>query len=275
MLLLCYINGQFVSQESAKLPVTDLIIQRGVGVFEVIATYNSRPLLLTPHVERLKASAESAKIKFNLDLDNLKNIIREGIKQAGGEVRVKIYLTGGDDFDELTGEFINPRFFILFERLEVPSQEQYEKGVTLEPVAYGRKDPTVKSVDYRSSYMISQPDAYEVLYCPDGEITETGHSTFFLVVNNKLVTAPLSRVLKGTTRQAILEIAKRENIIIEERCPLWSELAEASEAFITGSSKKVVPVVKVGNIKIGDGKPGALTRRIYDLYIKHIENWLE
>ena len=275
MLLLCYINGQFVSQEAAKLPVTDLIIQRGVGVFEVIATYNSRPLLLTPHVERLKASAESAKIKFNLDLDNLKNIIREGIKQAGGEVRVKIYLTGGDDFDELTGEFINPRFFILFERLEVPSQEQYEKGVTLEPVAYGRKDPTVKSVDYRSSYMISQPDAYEVLYCPDGEITETGHSTFFLVVNNKLVTAPLSRVLKGTTRQAILEIAKRENIIIEERCPLWSELAEASEAFITGSSKKVVPVVKVGNIKIGDGKPGALTRRIYDLYIKHIENWLE
>lgn len=275
MLLLCYINGQFVSQESAKLPVTDLIIQRGVGVFEVIATYNSRPLLLTPHVERLKASAERSKIKFNLDLDNLKNIIREGIIQAGGEVRVKVYLTGGDDFDELTGEFINPRLFILFERLEVPSQEQYENGVTLEPVAYGRKDPTVKSVDYRSSYMISQPDAYEVLYCPDGEITETGHSTFFLVVNNKLVTAPLSRVLKGTTRQAILEIAKRENIIIEERCPLWSELAEASEAFITGSAKKVVPVVKVGNIKIGDGKPGALTRRIYDLYIKHIENWLE
>ena len=275
MLLLCYINGQFVSQESAKLPVTDLIIQRGVGVFEVIATYNSRPLLLTPHLERLKASADSAKIKFNLDLNNLKNIIREGIKRAGGEVRVKVYLTGGDYFDELTGEFINPRLFILFERLEVPSQEQYEKGVTLEPVAYGRKDPTVKSVDYRSSYMISQPDAYEVLYCPDGEITETGHSTFFLVVNNKLVTAPLSRVLKGTTRQAILEIAKRENIIIEERCPLWSELAEAGEAFITGSSKKVVPVVKVGNIKIGDGKPGALTRRIYDLYIKHIENWLE
>ena len=275
MLLLCYINGQFVSQEAAKLPVTDLIIQRGVGVFEVIATYNSRPLLLTPHVERLKASAESAKIKFNLDLDNLKNIIREGIKQAGGEVRVKVYLTGGDDFDELTGEFINPRLFILFEQLEVPSQEQYEKGVVLEPVAYGRKDPTVKSVDYRSSYMISQPDAYEVLYCPDGEITETGHSTFFLVVNNKLVTAPLSRVLKGTTRQAILEIAKREGIIIEERCPLWSELAEAREAFITGSSKKVVPVVKVGNIKIGDGKPGALTRRIYNLYIKHIENWLE
>jgi len=264
-----------VSQESAKLPVTDLIIQRGVGVFEVIATYNSRPLLLTPHLERLKASADSAKIKFNLDLNNLKNIIRDGIKQAGGEVRVKVYLTGGDDFDELKGEFINSRLFILFERLEVPSQEQYEKGVTLEPVAYGRKDPTVKSVDYRSSYMISQPDAYEVLYCPDGEITETGHSSFFLVVNNKLVTAPLSRVLKGTTRQAILEIAKREGNIIEERCPLWSELAEAGEAFITGSSKKVVPVVKVGNIKIGDGKPGALTRRIYDLYIKHIENWLE
>ena len=275
MLLLCYIDGRFVKADEAKLPVTDLIIQRGIGVFEVIATYDNRPLLLTPHLERLKASAASAKIKFDLDLNNLKNIIKDGIAQAGGEIRVKVYLTGGDEFDEIKGEFINPRIFILFERLEVPSLEQYEHGVVLEPVAFGRKDPTVKSVDYRSSYMLTQPDAYEVLYCPDGEITETGHSTFFLILNNKLVTAPLTRVLKGTTRQAVLSIAEQEHIIIEERCPLWSELAYASEAFVTGSSKKIVPVVKIGNITIGDGKPGALTRRLYDLYLKHIEQWLE
>ena len=274
-MLLCYIDGRFVKADEAKLPVTDLIIQRGIGVFEVIATYDNRPLLLTPHLERLKASAASAKIKFDLDLNNLKNIIKDGIIKAGGEIRVKVYLTGGDVFDEIKGEFINPRLFILFERLEVPSLEQYEHGVALEPVAFGRDDPAVKSVNYRSSYMLTQPDAYEVLYCPDGEITETGHSTFFLVLNNKLVTAPLTRVLKGTTRQAVLDIARQEHIIIEERCPLWSELADASEAFVTGSAKKIVPVVKIGSMKIGSGKPGPLTRKLYDLYLKHIEQWLE
>lgn len=275
MLLLCYINGNFVKPDEAKLPVTDLIIQRGVGVFEVIATHKRRPLLLTPHLERLKNSAESSRIKFDLNLENIKNIIREGIIKTGsGEIRIKVYLTGGDIFDDLNG-FINPRLFILFEELEVPDKSAYENGVALEPLAIGRKDPAVKSVDYRSSYMLSQSGAFEVLYCPNGEITETGHSTFFLVLNNKLVTAPLTRVLKGTTRGAILEIAKNENIIIEERCPLWSELSDASEAFITASSKKVVPVVKIGSLQIGDGKPGPVTRRLSELYLNHIEKWLE
>ncbi|MBQ9564199.1 MAG: aminotransferase class IV family protein [Synergistaceae bacterium] len=277
---LCYIEGRFVPLREARLPLTDLIIQRGVGVFEVIATHKGRALLLTPHLERLRRSAERSRIRVKLSTEEMKEIIREGVRQAGEDIRVKAYLSGGDEFDEEKG-FVEPRFFVIFEEQDLPPKEAYEKGVTLEPLPYGRDDPTVKSVDYRSSYALSQGEdggrAFEVLYCPDGEITEAGHSTFFLVMDGgrRIVTAPLSRVLKGTTRQVILELAGEEGIAIEERCPLWSELPAASEAFITGSVKKVVPVTRIGGIVIGEGVPGPVTRKLSELYLRRIEEWLE
>jgi len=89
------------------------------------------------------------------------------------------------------------------------------------------------------------------------------------------VTAPLSRVLKGTTRSVILELAHAEGIETQERCPRVDELSRASEAFITGSVKKVVPVVRVGEQKIGTGRPGPVTTRLRQLYLDHIQKWLE
>ncbi len=82
-------------------------------------------------------------------------------------------------------------------------------------------------------------------------------------------------MLKGTTRAAIIELARQEGYTVEERCPLWSELAGACEAFVTGSIKMVVPVVKIGGITIADGKPGKITRRLSELYVKYLERWLE
>ena len=133
----------------------------------------------------------------------------------------------------------------------------------------------MKGVDYRTTYALSQSGAFEVLYCPDGEITEAGHSTFFLVLEGRLVTAPLSRVLKGTTRSVILELARAEGIETQERCPRVDELPRASEAFITGSVKKVVPVVRVGEQRIGTGRPGPVAARLLKLYLDRIQKWLE
>lgn len=270
---LCYIEGQFVPPEEAKIPVSDLMIQRGVGVFETIGTWKRRPLMLTPHLERLLRSASSSRICPLQTLDEMKKIVKTGIQQVEGDIQVKVYLSGGDEFDEEKG-FTQPRLFAVFEKMNLPAPEAYEKGVSLEPVPIGREDPSVKSVDYRSTYSLTK-GAFEVLYCPKGEITEAGHSTFFMILKGVLVTAPLSRVLKGTTRQIVLELASREGLRVEERCPLLTELAEASEAFITGSVKKILPVVRVGERTIGTGHPGKVTARLSDAYLQHIEQWLE
>ncbi len=90
---LCYINNEFVNPElnpeKAMLPISDLIIQRGVGVFEVIATHKSKALMLTPHLERFINSAASSGIENIPDIDFMKNIIREGIAKVDKPLRIK------------------------------------------------------------------------------------------------------------------------------------------------------------------------------------------
>ena len=230
--------------------------------------------MLTPHMERFIASAKSSGIANLPDIEHMKAVVREGIARVGPDVRVRTFLTGGDNFDTEKGCFPEPRFFVIFDDVGLISEEDRERGVVLEPVSFGRDNPEVKSVDYRATFTLTK-NAYDILYCPGGEITECGHSNFFLVVSNKIITAPLSRVLKGTTRGAVIELAKQEGYAVEERCPLWSELSGASEAFITGSMKLVVPAVRIGGITIADGKMGAVTRRIIELYKKYMERWLE
>ncbi len=274
MIYLCFIDGKFIKPEEAFLPISDLIIQRGVGVFEAFASFGGKSLMLTPHMQRFIASAKTSGIENIPDVEYMKNVVREGIAKIGHDVRIRTFLTGGDYFDTEKGCFPEPRFFVIFDDAGLISEEDREKGVILEPVTFGRDNPEVKSVDYRATFTLTK-NAYDILYCPGGEITECGHSNFFLVMNNRIITAPLSRVLKGTTRAAVIELARNEGYTVEERCPLWSELTSADEAFITGSMKLVVPAVKIGGITISDGKMGKVTRRIIELYKKYMEQWLE
>lgn len=278
---LCYMDGAFRPLNETTLPVSDLIIQRGVGVFESIPTVNGRPLCMTAHIERLIVSAKASTIEFPVAPDAMKSIIREGLAllagaEPGRETLIRPYITGGDDFDELKG-FRRPRFFILFENANRPPKELYEKGVLLWPLDMARRSPETKSVDYMTSYSLEAREngAFEVLYCPGGEITEGAHSSFFLVKDGELVTAPLNRVLSGTTRRIVIELARRNGIPVRESVPLLDELTGYAEAFITGSLKGILPVVRVGGTVIGDGRPGAVTKRLREIYASGISEWLE
>jgi branched-chain amino acid aminotransferase len=272
---LCYVNGKFVYPEEALLPISDLIIQRGIGIFETLSTYQRKVLMMTPHLERLLTGAKNSYIHPPLGIGEMRDVIREGIEKLEGELIIKVYLSGGDVFDRVHG-FTEPRFFVIYDALELPPSEFYENGIRLEPVDYCRDEPATKSVNYRKAYTLSPYDEHaEILYCPGGEITDSAQSSFFLYVNDILVTAPLSRVLKGTMRQAVIDVARGIGMNVEERCPLLAELPQAAEAFITGSVKKILPVVRIGTQIIGDGRPGPETKRLSALYLEHIEEWLE
>jgi branched-chain amino acid aminotransferase len=236
--------------------------------------------MLTPHLERLLTGAKNSYIRPPLGIAEMRDVIREGIRQLDEELLIKVYLSGGDVFDRARG-FTDPRFFIIYESLDLPPREYYENGIRLEPIDDWRDDPSTKSIDYRKVYTLAPHDEHtEILYCPGGEITESAHSSFFLLftrerANARLVTAPLPRVLKGTTRQAVIDLARSVGMTVEERCPLLTELPQASEAFITGSVKKILPVVRIGSQIIGKGRPGPVTKRLLNLYLEHILEWLE
>jgi branched-chain amino acid aminotransferase len=274
---ICYLNGTYVPLREACLPVTDLAIQRGIGVFDSLRTYGRRPFALTPHLERFFASAEQVHMTPPLSMDELRRIIREGISRmdGDGEVLVRPYLTGGDE--NRNGTFPSPRLFVLFEPVRRFDDRCYQDGVALLPLPQPRPHPSVKTIDYLAPSVAKggRAEFFEALYCPDGEITEAASSSVFLAIEGVLVTAPLSRVLSSITRQVVLTLARESGFSVEERTPRLEELRIAQECFLASSMKEVMPVIRIGNILVGNGRPGPATRRLHHLFLQNVERWLD
>ena len=276
---ICYFNGKFAPVSECAIPVTDMSIQRGVGAFESIRVYEGRPFAMMPHLERLAGSAAGAGIEAADIISKLPELIKEGLKREDTpkDGLAKPYITGGDVNNK--GHFPQPRFFIIFDEVHKPTIEEQRDGIALEPNRQNRPFRLIKSTNYLFGLIPlskSTSGNFESLYItPEGEITEAMSSNFYICIDGKIVTAPVGKVLKGVTRDIILTLAKEANFKIEERCPLESELARADEAFITGSVKEVLPVVRVGEQKIGNGKPGPVAQHLQKLFISNMERWLD
>ena len=276
---ICYFNGKFAPVSECAIPVTDMSIQRGVGAFGSIRVYGGRPFAMMPHLERLAGSAAGAGIEASRIISELPELIKEGLKREDTpkDGLAKPYITGGDINNK--GRFPEPRFFIIFDEVHKPTIEEQRDGIALEPNRQNRPFPLIKSTNYLFGLIPlskSTSGNFESLYItPEGEITEAMSSNFYICIDGKIVTAPVGKVLKGVTRDIILTLAKEANFKIEERCPLESELARADEAFITGSVKEVLPVVRVGEQKIGNGKPGPVAQHLQKLFISNMERWLD
>jgi branched-subunit amino acid aminotransferase/4-amino-4-deoxychorismate lyase len=142
------------------------------------------------------------------------------------------------------------------------------EGEKLILLDYQRHLPEVKTTFYLPSIALFQKMkeacAIEVLYHHNGLISETTRANFFLVKDGILITAG-SGVLRGITRKYVLQVAG-DIMPVEERDVRLEELWNCDEAFITGTSKHVLPIVGVDGRMIGNGKPGILTHSISDVF---------
>jgi len=272
---LAFFEGEFRPSSSVSIPVTDLALQRGVGVFDSLRTLGGKPLGLSLHLDRLEHSLEEASIAHPASRAEMEAVIREGISRMEGETTVRIYVTGGDHHEG--GAFPAPRWFALFEPTHRPDRSVTAQGVVLWPLPHERPLPLLKSINYMAAFVEKglHPETYEILYCPGGEITEATASNAFMVIDGKIVTAPLERVLSGVTRTFVLEVAREAGYTVEERCPRLDELPRAAEFFITGSVKEILPVAKIGAARIGDGKPGPVTSHLIQLLAGSLERWVD
>jgi branched-chain amino acid aminotransferase len=278
---ICFINGKFSPVDQCVIPVTDLVIQRGVGVFDSIRLYGGKAFALTAHMKRLEKSAQLARIdlKGGEIVEKITEAIREGAMRPdcpdGGDCIAKAYITGGDV--NVNGRFTKPRHFVIFESGGALSPDDYQQGIALQPTNEGRPYPLAKSINYLVGLIegAGRDDIYECLYCPDGKVTETLRSSFFICRDGKIITAPVGVVLDGVTRGITVGLARENGFSVEERCPDISELAKADEAFLTSSWKEIMPVVRVGDVVIGDGKPGPVAARLRQLFKASIDKWLD
>ena len=277
---LCYYNEKFSPVAECALPLTDMAIQRGVGAFESIRIYDGTPFAMKQHLDRLAGSAAGSGIMAGQIIEKLPGLIRDGLalpENVKFDGLVKPYITGGDVNNK--GSFPDPRFFIIFDEVHKPTEEEKKKGIVLEPNHVARPFPLIKSTNYLFGLIPlskAQKVNFETLYItPEGEITEAMSSNFFLCKEGKIITAPVGKVLKGVTRDIIITLARENGFTVEERCPLEKELAEADEAFITGTVKEILPVVRVGAQQIGGGRPGPVAQSLQHILLKNQHRWMD
>lgn len=273
----CYLNGKILPFDKAFLNLDDLGALRGYGVFEVLKTVNSRIFLYDEHFERLKNSAAYLGIKIPLKKSEIEEIIKKLIfKNKIKQATIRIVLTGGRSPDAMIFNPKTPTFYILVSEYKALNEKMFKNGVNLKTVFYARDFSEFKTTNYIEAVKIingkqKKEKFFEILYVKDGKILEAATSNFFVFLGDTLIT-PRDFVLKGITRNLVLKLAEN-NFDIEERDLKIEELPRVSETFISATNKDILPVVKIDNKIIGEGKPGKNTIRLIEVLKEFVEKY--
>lgn len=260
--MLTYLNGTYLRDEEAKIPVSDLGLVRGYGVFDYLRTYNGQPFRLWDHLLRLKSSAEQIGLHVPNTLEEIQKIVEELLEKNGyKESSIKIIVTGGISADQLLPEKKSSLIIMVYPFKAFP-KEHYNKGIKIISTRNLRPFPAAKTTNYIAAIFALQQarekGAQDALYVNAQEqILETTTSNFFGFKDGVLITSASDEILLGITREVVLSLAL---FPIEIRPILYSE--KLDEAFITSSNKEIVPVVQIDEMIIGKGVVGENTKKV-------------
>ncbi len=263
------VNGVLLPSEQASLQISDLSIQRGFGVFDFLKTLNYKPVFLEDHLDRFYRSAAG----LRLDVGCTKEELRVSIALVQEKNRlsysgIRLTLTGGYSTDGITPGKSN----LVISQVPLPGviAAQVQPSIRLVSYPHRRQLPEIKSIDYLMAIWlqpyIRECGADEVLYHVDGSISECPRSNFFMVTADDVLVTPARGILAGIIRGKVLELA-RQQFAVEVRDVSLGDLAEAKEAFITSTTKHVLPVAQVDGVVFGEAGPVArlLNAELYAL----------
>lgn len=272
-----YLNGEYLAAQAAALPLNDLGIVRGYGVFDLLRTYDGVPFKLADHVARLQRSANAIGIEMPWSAAELEEIALETYRRNDlADATIRIIVTGGASPNFMTPPD-QPTLAVMIDPVANYAPAEYEQGAKLVTVDMARFLPTVKSLNYITAIMAmktaSQAGAIEALYRnAAGFVSECTRSNLFAVRGQQLIT-PNEDVLFGITRAVVLEIAG-DSLEIVEGALHYDDLLACDEVFITSSTKEVLPIVQIDGHVIGAGKPGPQTRKLGELFHTYVQNGL-
>lgn len=274
-----HINGRVCLPEEAKISVFDRGFLYGDSVYETIGTAYGRLFAAQEHLVRLERSAQRIGLRVPPRAE-IERAVSETVAAAGNpESRVRVILSRGAGKLDLDPAAVDDtQLVVIVWPLGAPTAAMYEKGVAVSIVSITRNspraiDPAVKSGNYLNNVLAlgearRSTGAYEaILCCADGSVAEGSTSNVFAVVGGRLRTPPIDvGILDGITRSQVIDLARDNEIALDEKRISPDELRAADEAFITSATRGVLPVVRVDDRTIGDGRPGTITRRLMSLY---------
>lgn len=272
-----YVNGDYVSEEDAKISIFDRGFLFADGVYEVSSIVDGKLVDNAAHIARLERSLRELKMDWPCTPEELVDVQRELIRRNNlteGVVYWQI-TRGAADRDFAFPKDVKPSLVMFTQEravCDVPSAKTGISVVTLPDIRWGRRD--IKTVQLLAPSLAKQAaldaGANDAWLVEDGFVTEgSSNNAFIVTMDGTLVTRQLGNdILHGITRRAVLELAKRENLKVEERAFTVEEAYEAAEAFISSASSFVMPVVKIDGHILGNGVPGPTASKLRELYIE-------
>jgi branched-chain amino acid aminotransferase len=273
------VNGIVTPAEEARVSVLDNGFTYGDSVYEVLRTYGGRAFEPGRHIRRLRRSA--ARLGFDVPASDAQLLAQADALLArapGGESYIRIIVTRGVgdcsyNFDRVQG----PTVVMIQKPLPPYPARHYQEGITVAAVGVRRNHPRALDPAIKSSNLLNNILAVReaqargadepVLLNQEGFLAEGASTNVFVAKAGSLRTPPLSAgILAGITREVVLELIVSLGIACREEPLHVEDLLGADEAFMTSTTREVVPVQRVDETPVGDGRPGLITRRVMQAF---------
>ena len=274
------VNGRITPDCEAVISVFDHGFLYGEGIYETMRTYAGRPFLFERHMRRLRRSASMIELTLPFTDEELAEQIRktQSAAQLDGEAYIRVLVTRG--VGELTYDLKatpHPSIVIIVKPHVDPPAEIYEQGVRVVIVDVVRNhpasvNPMIKSNNLMNSALAMQEalrsNAFEgVMRNYKGELTECTTANLFVVNTDVACTPPLAvGLLPGITREFLFDVAATAGVKVEEKVLRDDDLFGADEAFLTSTTRELVPIVTVDDRTIGRGRPGSITWKLLNAF---------
>jgi len=272
---ICYVNGSYEEKSSATISIQDRGFNFSDGVYEVMSFFGNQVINFDKHVKRLAKSLEGLRIKKPLtNYKSLELILKKLIKLNKldkGFVYLQV-TRGSSSRNHLFPKLSKPNI-VIFTFTAKLDKNLILSGVKVrltDDLRWKRCD--IKSISLLPNVLEKQnafeEGMYESWQKRNNLITEGSTSNAFIVNRNGFIqTHPANNfILGGVTRDTLIEIAKINKIKVIEKAFSLSDLFSSKEAFLTSTTAKILPVVKINEKNIGNGKPGQMTQVLIKMY---------
>ena len=268
-----WLDGEWHDRETAKVSVYDHGLLYGDGVFEGIRVYGGRIFRLREHLERLYDSAQAIWLTIPMPIEEMAAMTEEAVRRSGlQEAYLRHVVTrGAGDLGLDPRKCPRPTVMLIVDSIKLWPQEVYDRGLRVvtagTPIPQRESlSPRVKSLNYLAHILAKvegiQAGADEVLMLDSaGHVAEGSGQNLFVVKKGVIRTPSIyAGILKGVTRDAVIEVAREAGYELEETLLNRYDVYTADEAFFTGTAAELIAIRELDGRTIGAGQAGPVTR---------------
>ena len=268
---ICHLDGEWLPLREARISPLDRSFLFGDGVYEVVPVFAGRPFRFNEHFARLTRSADAIRLRDPHSRDGWRALVHELMaRNGGGDLYTYVQVSRGAEFGRSHAPLpvVPPTVFAFCAPLPQLSPEARADGlacITAEDTRWARCD--IKSTALLANVLLRQLSvdvgAHETILLREGALREASTSTVHIISGGRLVTPPESqRILPGTTRSVVEELADQIGLARETREVSEAELRRADEIWLASATRRASPVTRLDGAPVGAGRPGPAWHRI-------------